>query len=564
MRPTSFLLTLLVASVGSDRVVAQTALVPVRQTWLVHAPEGALVHQVDTWGADTGPGHAPLSYSPNLRWQFQSDGTWIAEAAAIAGRGTRVVTEYGSFDNRVSLLSGHDVNPPSPVWEDTSIVQNLHREVRAAADSEVFVSLHQEPAGTSGSQRNAVLRKYTLASGAPDWVFVSPILINNHNHSAVRATDDGSRIVLAVYDFFSASTKLTVFDQHAPTPIDQISVSTLGPFQVFALSNDGSTAVLGSTLRLTFVDLTTSSVSHVVSLGGAPQYGATAISADGEVVAFGTLHQVRIYRRGASGGYELAHTHPLPPANYAIRVALSRDGSTLVIGSHALSNGTIACISALDVATGSLLMSAEVVGSGPLQNLVADLSVSNSGHRFAVGLWGDEAGLVPRVLVYRRDSSMPILSEYLPGSVSRLELAPDGNSLVVASKGVHASVLGGGGAITLYDVGRPDLELIGAPRAGSTIWVRHRLRAGNRSQVLTADQLADTPTSVPSIGDGLLFLDPASIASLPGGVAGDEGAWTSYDVPAGVAEIGRTIYLQALDLDEQRLSRSWIPLTILP
>ncbi len=545
---------------------AQTSAVLARRDWVDGATNAAQILTQHAW-VHPGTGQIALGASPaSLVWAYHSDGTWIAESLAVAANGTRLFAKHGSVNAHALLLSGHDANPPTPVWQDTAVSYNVQRDVVAPEKAQYVLTLEQQSTHMGAGVSYVVLNKYGLEAPVAEWTYASPIaLYGTQSLSAVRVSEDGGRIALAIYDASASATKLIVLQPDSETPVLEADIPTFGNFRVFALSADGSVAVFGSDARLSFVDVATGSVLYQTNLFGSPQFGALTIDGTGQRIAFGTLNHVRIYERLTGGGYSLTQQHPLEPGSFARRAALSADGSTLVLGVSRQGNTQAMRVMALDLVAQSVLLDVELEGQGSLQNVVSSISVTPNGHRFAIGSWGDEGAIVPQVLVYRRDGPLPVLSEYLPGSVLDLELSPDGYHLAVAAKGVHANVMGGGGAFYLFEVGRIDVDVLGVPRVGSTVHLRQRLRPGAVGRVLTSSSLADSPAPAPELGEGLFYLDPASYLALPEGQAPDGGGLlTPYVIPDDPSLVGTTIYLQGQQVDEPRLSRNWIPLTILP
>lgn len=552
--------------VCTEALLAQGTSVLARREWVVDGPTSSEILTQYAW-MQPGGGYAGLGVNPaSLVWAYHSDGTWIAESLASSGNGTRLLAKHGSVNGHTLLLSGHDANPPTPVWFDTALSYSSQRDVVAPENAQYFLTLEQQSTHLGAGVSYAMLSKYGLEGPIAEWTYASPIaLYGTQSLTAVRVSEDGSRIVLAIYDGSASATKLIVLQPDSATPVLEADIPTFGNFRVLALSADGSVAVFGSDARLSFVDVASGLVLFQTNLFGSPQFGALTIDALGQRVAFGTLNHVRVYERLAGGDYSLTQQHPLAPASFARRAALSADGSTLVLGISRQGNSQAMRVMALDLDAQSVLLDVELEGQGTLQNVVSEISVTPSGHRFAIGSWGDESGVVPQVLVYRRDAPLPVLSEYLPGSVLDLQLSPDGFHLAVAAKGVHANVMGGGGAFYLFEVGRIDIDVIGVPRIGSTVQLRQRLRPGALGRMLVADGLADSPVLAPELGEGLLYLDPASYVALPEGLAPDVGGLlTPYLIPDDPSLVGTTLYIQGHQLDEPRLSRNWIPLTILP
>ncbi len=509
-----------------------------------------------------GGGQQDLSGSLNssLLWRRESDGSWIAESASLGNHGTEVFVEYGDFDNRVALLSGHASTAETALWQ----VDQMNLNVRRRVDSSEFTSVHASAHLLYDEVADiwqAQLRKFSLGSTAPDWQFDSSIVSLSPDYLDVAVSDDGQHIVLVEWDPTLSSSRVSLFGPDSGIPVAIHAVPSFGGVRRFQLSEDGSTLLLVSNQKVTLIDVASGAVLYDDYLFGIAEYFSFAISGDGSVLAYSKLDTIRTYHRDEAGTYESGIVHASGAGQYARAMDLSMNGGVLFTGLQKLTNLNGVRFQAIDTATGAVLLDQELQGSGALPNLIETVECSSDGTRFAAGLWGDADGVVPEVLAFEVGETGPILAEDLPGSVYSISLSPDGRHLAVASKGVHSSVWGGGGAFSLYRVGQPELEVDGLPLENTLVQLRHHLRDGLQGRVLVATQLADTPVAAPQYGDGLLYLDPASLVELPVQTgASDNFALTPYLLGAA----GSEIYLQAVHIDRGQLGRSWIKVTVAP
>ncbi len=501
---------------------------------------------------------------PGLVWRYASDGSWIADAISVGNHGTQVFTEFGSVSNSAVMLSAHDADPPAPVWVDPNQTLHIYRVVASSREHDVHVAMHQQPVPGSTSIRRAVLRKYSSASGTHDWSRQIPVDIIGHSSSTVAVTRDGQRIVAAVYDSAVMRTRVEWFGPGSATPFGTYLVDTQGAFRDFSLSPDGSRLLLVSNTRLQILNVEGGAVVYTKQLFGAANFGAVGFSGDGTVAAYGTVGEVWILERNSNGAFVHTATLTLPAETFCRRLGISENGSTLAAGLTHMGFVARASVRAYDLPTRSLQMTHVLEGAGSYQNAVERISVSRDGSRFAVGLWGDEGGLVPEVLLYERDRNEPVFSYDLPGSVNALDLSPRGDYLAVASKGVHANVAGGGGAFWLFRTGASDLGLEGVPSIGCGVALAHRLGVGESSRVLVAPFLAAQPETFGPAGT--LYLDRMSMRFLAGTrVAGADGAARHpVAIPGDSTLIGTSLYYQGLHVGARRLSGDWVKMTVLP
>lgn len=507
---------------------------------------------------------APIGGS-GLHWQIVSDGTWLAQTVGLGNCGTQVFTEYGWYFNEAALLSAHDGPIATPVWVDQCLLPNTLPVVSSSSRMDVHVSLHQQFIDPDQVWRVPVVRKYGSGMAVPDWTYESPLLLSSLDRAEVEVSADGGRIVLVAYDAAAYGTSLTVFGPDSATPVAESTVNTLGSFKAQSLSPDGSTLAVSSNVTLCVIDTTTGALAWQDYVLGTPQYGALVVSNGGDYLAHGTLGVFHVLKREVGGAYTPLGSIELEPATYCRRLAISENGSTLVAGVHQFNDKSYVRFLALSLPELEVIFDTELTGGGDLQNQICKLECSTDGKRFAAGLWGDGDDLLPEVLAYSVDSTVPLLAEHLPGSVLDLDFADNGKWLAVASKGVHANVLGGGGAISLYTVGLQDVTVDGVPSIGNTVQLEHHLREGTATVFLVATALADEPIANSGLGEGLLYLDPATMITLsPTAADVNHVARTPYVIPSEASSIGTNLYLQAVDLDLPRLSRDWVKLTILP
>jgi len=506
----------------------------------------------------------------HLTWKAESDGTWIAETAALGNHGTQFVSEFGTLDNHVLMNSVHEVpevsgGAPTPVWDHQELVTNSARQLVASPAGEFAASLHHEPMETHPGQQHTVLRKFSSTTGALIWTYPSPVAIPGHSFSDLHVSENGEVVVQHVYSTDTGKTRITVLDEtYDPltgVPATDVEVQTYGASRASDLSLDGSTLLIGSEMALTLIDVPSGAVVDQIFLTTTPQYGALAISADGETVAFGTYGRAILHTQNEADEYVHAHDIDLGGNEYASAVALSADGATLAVGAQSFVRPEDARLLVVDGDTGVVVWDRTFTGAGDYQNVVSQLCVSAGGERIAAGLWGDEGGLVPEVMVFERSSSEPTLSHHLSGSVHALDLSQAGFDLAVASKGTHANVLGGGGSLSCFKVGPVDLNVLGVPRVGSDVVIEHAVRFGGTGRVFIATELADVPVEAPALGEGLFFLDADQIVSELGPIEAAENHVARVTVPI---QSGETLYVQAVNEYLGVLSNAWVPITPVP
>lgn len=497
-------------------------------------------------------------------WVHQSDGSWNAETVSLGNDGTQVFAEYGGVNNSRTLLSAHDTNPPSPVWTDNETVLNYNRRVDSSAAANVHASLHQEDHPDFLGMRQAVLTMYGSDSAAPDWVYRFEQPLGNYAYDQVWVSADGQQIVTAIYDSSTLSARVASFAASSSTPVLLTSVSTSGGFDGFAVSEDGSTIALRSNMRLVVVDLDSGSVRMDLFVIGQAFYGGLDLSEDGRVLAVGTGSRLEVYEETAGGSYALQASYEMGSGNHCRRVAMDATADKLAFVINSFGDQNSAEVRVIDRSSGEALVQHSVTGAGGQPNFASSVAISRDGRRVAAGLWGDEQGLSPNLLVFdTHNPSGPAFTHRFPGSVMSLDLSPDGRHLAVAARDSHATAFGGGGSIALFEAGPSDLRLEGTPRVGNTVNFLQRADQSSISRVVVSPLLETTPVVFPSAGT--LYLDRSLLSWVsPGSPNGEGEMVTPYQVPSDAGWVGTSFYFQGVGLAPRSLSDNYVKLTVLP
>lgn len=518
------------------------------------------------------PAQAQTAVGGTTLWSHASGSgaeNWNAKVVSIGDHGSQVLTSFGSFNDFTRLFSAYDQNPPVPVWQDSSGQTTQRHRVSSSKMADVHATLHDVHSGSPFNTRNVVVRKYTSSSGTPDWVYTFPEVTNGHDRTAVHVSDDGDCVAALMHNIYTGEVDVAVFTPDSDLtggPAATYSVSVSGPMASSRLSSDGSTLMVRSNARIRLLNALDGTLRHdVFVLGGTPY--ADAISGDGSALAYSTYNDVKVYRENANGTFGAPAILDVDGTNYCGALDID-DGSTRVAMGFNYFNSAneflTVRVQVRDLAnTNVILVDDTLAGSGAHQNLVSDIELSSDGRRVAVGLWGDEAGLVPEVCVYATNQSEPIATFETPGSVNAVAFSADGTKLAVASKAVHANVVASGGRIDLYQIGERDLEMQGVPSIGNTVTFDLHGREGKHAVLLSAPALDDPPTVFGNIGT--LHLKRTALSATPMGTVGST-EWISkdYTIPNNAALIGTTTYFQGFLSSPRELSKSFVAMTILP
>lgn len=553
----------------------QASLAHLRAEWLHPHPEGLDRQVWDMMGKSTVLFSSAAPEGPN--WTFPSDGTWIADTVSLGNGGTQVLSSWGAYARTTALFSIHDDGGlATPVWTSGDLGFNWRRRVASADEADVHVELHQRYASPGSQARVVDLTVYTSSDASPAWSTTLPLELPALSEAEVVVSADGSRIIAYVSDAASGGAHVTTVT--STVDADGVRTFSLGASglipltsnpSVFCASADGSTVAIGTISRITVADVDTISVLQVLSHFGQPQYGALSLSSDGGRLSFGTMHKLRVFERGADDLYASILELDLQQGQFCLRAVLSPAGDQCTVGLHEFGNSADATITTIDVGTGTKIFERSYSSEGAHQNYVWRLEYSADGSRVAAGLWGDEAGGVPELVVFEPANDEMLLEWDFEGSVLDLDFAGNGHWLSVASKGVHANVLGGGGALSTFQMDVLDVLIQGVPRAGETVLVGTPIRDGKDSALLESGTLAAAPVEDPEIlgqvNQGSLFLDPQAM-TVHGPVLVDESnvVWWPVTLPAGAGAVGAQLHFQALNVTDALLSGYLSSLTVLP
>jgi hypothetical protein len=496
-------------------------------------------------------------------WVRSDNGAgWSGRCVSIGLQGTQVFTDIEFGQDHAELLSGFDQNPPSPVWTNQTPIDGAYALVDSAESADVHVSVHQIVLNQSQSTKQTVVSKYRSSSSSPDWSYTFPTV--TAGYARVAVSDDGSRIVALSYQSMAAKLDIAIFGPNSGTPqwTGSISNFALG-IRGFDMTSDGSLLYLASGTSFQVWDTNThaslgtwvlmTSLEHVHSMSG-----------DGRVIANGGFNYMDVWERNASGGYTKTYTRNLPGSYVCARIDASGDGTKIAYTFNGFDTQNHVRVECLDVATKTITMSDEAVGTGSYQNVAADVCMSRDGSRFVVGLWGDQNDVCPEVRLYRSNQSAPVALHNLPGSVFDVDMSADGERAAVAVKGSHANTYAAGGSIRFYAFEPQDIRASGIPTPGAVVNFQLQGHGGNAPAMLLWSPTA-LATPLTFTGIGTLFIDRTTmnvVGAPPTNAAGMSNL--SFTLPTGPTQIGKTLYFQGLFNNPRRLTSDWVRVTILP
>lgn len=503
---------------------------------------------------------------PAESWRdvYPNEPYWGYEVS-IGYYGSRVFTDTGWTGRTTRLYataqldSGTSINP---IWQDVDGDWSLERAVASADEADVHAVLRQEqPVGSTS--RAAHLEVFSSSSSQPllSWYFPDTVWGNGVNFCDVSS--DGRWVTAAIKA--GGDAHVVVFDLASSTPSTPVLDTYPGLFgeiEFLAISDDGARVNLTSKLQ-----------GRVLRTDGGPDdlaeyYFDTlevghSFSDSGNAFARPTGAGMKVHKL-VGGTYVLAgefnpYAWDAPQQSYI--TALNADGSVVAAVFFTAPDYQTVEVFAWDVHSGNELLHDTLSGSGSLDNWPSDLVISDSGDRLAVGLWGDQAGLVPEITVYERGGAQPgyqrLVQFDTPGSVGDLDMSGDGAHLASTGRSTHFNQIGGDKFVATYDLGA-DLRVSGLPIAGTSITVEFYPSSGGNAVLLTS-AVAGDPTPYGVIGT--LYLERSQMVFQPMGAVDANGmASKVLSIPSSLA--GSSLYLQGFSTGPRRLSKTWLPLLV--
>lgn len=504
------------------------------------------------------PSWAQSVFDPGLLWRYPDAGAgWTPKTVSLGAHGTQVFSEIEFGSDKALLLSAFDQGTAVPVWQDAVPLEAANTFVDSAETTDTHVSIHQIVLGGNQSTKQSVATKYSSRSANPEWSYTFPSITSGS--ARIGISNDGQRIV-AVSQVTTVPSKLAiaVFGPSSGTPqyFGEINFGT--SLRGFDLSADGSTLYVtsGSTVYIWNTTTHTQVAAYVLPLA----HDCHAISGNGSVFAFGGFNRIHVFERNGSGTYTQTYVREIPGPMISGRVDISEDSSTIAYTFVQYDTELRVRIEALDVASKTITMSDDAIGTGTYENYTSDISISRNGGRFAVGLWGDQGNICPELRVYSSRQGAPLLLHNFSGSVFDVDISADGQRVAVAAKAVHANQYEAGGELAFFAVEEDDLRAIGVPRASSNITLHFAGAPNSPAFLLASPQLAIFPTEFIPIGT--LFLRRDTLTFLSMGSTDASGlASRLVGLPP---TIGATLYFQGLSTVPRRLSADWVRVTTLP
>ena len=509
-------------------------------------------------------GAANAQVDPGMVWRHQSavNESWIPTSVSLAKHGSEVFSQFGGYGQTARLISGYAADPAPAEWMVSGPYYAEFAKVDSAQDADVHASWLIKRDFFNDSFRPMV-SKFTSSSAQADWSWTFPFTVIS-GRGDVHVASEGDTIVAWAHNPFANSVGIAIFSDGSNEPSSYQTWTSWGAATGGAISGDGTTFVLNGGRRTAVFDLESGGMIWQSTIGTDNGF-ALAVSDDGTKFARSLVMQdVEVFERQGAN-FVKTYTHTLAGAACS-DLDLVKEGQRLFMGYNYANPSLLTSLRVVDLTgTPSVMYSTEITATGSYNLGTLDLDASSSGHCFAVGLTGDQFGLVPELQVYSEvgGSYQLTFSENLPGSVFDVDLSMDGKRVATASKSTHEVVFSNGGQIDLFDIEPRDIRVNGVPNVGSTITLEQHVGSGRHAITLASTKRARDPLAIGNVG--VLYLDRNALSSVGNGTAGNDGIVTkAIEIPNNVALIGTKQFYQTLMTGPRRLSEDWVCVTVLP
>jgi hypothetical protein len=337
----------------------------------------------------------------------------------------------------------------------------------------------------------------STSNGTPDWSFPYPVSDPNLPASSrkVAASRGGYNIAAVVSDSVTQNSTLYVFDANTGgvlrTWTDPLRMDGV------ALSSDGELALVTQDNRATVFGVSSAQVIFSVAGSGAGNI-FYPISCDGTVFAVGGFNFDVYAWNGMTYAQVIHFTRP----NFWFGGAstVSCDGSTVgTFGANYVNGWLTGEVYLFDVASGNMLGSYPVSGTGMYQGTPIDAASNASGTVMAFASWGTQFHDWPEVMVFNRNVQL-IGQINFPGSAFSVDVSTNGQYVVGGAKAVHANQFGSGGRIELIQLASPSPTPTASPGATATpsATTTPTVTATPTSTATVTPTATATPTATPN------------------------------------------------------------------
>ena len=374
----------------------------------------------------------------NTLWQVDDENA-IADGVAIDANDV-----WGAWTLEGARLSAYPIGGNGTPDFEFSSFGSGSSGVASARGADRMAYMESNAAGTDFR-----VHGFTSTSGGiPDWSFPFPVSDPNLPASSrkVAVSYDGSTVAAVVSDSVTQNSTLYVFE--ADTGEIRSSRTDALRMNAVDLTDDGSVALVTEDNLAVLVDTSNGNTLFSVAGSGAGNI-FYRISGDGNVFVTNGFN-LDVYKFDGNTYQRVIH---FTQANnwFGGASIVSRDGST--VGSFAgnFTNWLSGEVFLFDVASGQMIGSYPVSGTGAFQGTPVGAESNDNGTVMAFASWGTEFHDWPEVMVFNRNVDLIGQIDF-PGSAFGVDVSADGQYVAGSSKAVHANQFGSGGRIELIQL----------------------------------------------------------------------------------------------------------------
>jgi len=376
--------------------------------------------------------------SGNTLW-IVNDQNAIADGVAIDANNV-----WGAWTLNGARLSLYPINGNGTESWHFSSFNSGNSGVAAAKGTDRLGFMESNAAGTDFRQHGFT----SNSNGTPDWSFPYPVSDPNLPASSrkVATSRDGSTIAAVVSDSVTQDSTLYVFE--ASTGAVRLSWTDPLRMDGVELTDNGSIALVTQDNRAVLIDTSTGHILFSVAGSGAGNI-FYRVSGDGQVFVVGGF-SFDVYAFNGTTYIPVIH-FTQASTWFGGACAISRDGSTAGTFADNTNNWLSGAVYLFDVASGSMLGSYPVSGTGMYQGTPVGAGSNDDGSVMAFASWGTQFHDWPEVMVFNRKVQLIGQIDF-PGSAFSVAVSSDGQYVVGGSKAVHANQFGSGGRIELIQL----------------------------------------------------------------------------------------------------------------
>ncbi|MBM3318650.1 MAG: WD40 repeat domain-containing protein, partial [Candidatus Eisenbacteria bacterium] len=384
----------------------------------------------------TSPGMPSRGGSNEYLWLDTSHLNAIAEEVAITGDGAFGIVGWWLNNERTALyeVSGDNL----PEWTRAMPLADFQIRVDADEAGNALVS----------TARNDSLYVFSAASPQPlhtGW-YTDPRV----GYGCAVSAGGDTYASVGGHPPGTAGGEIRVYDGGGALRFK--AMLSANPEGV-AVSADGLVAAANTRTHVKVWDAVTGALRDSVAIPGETQVAAVLSGDGGVLVTGGFSRRVWVHEWDGSD-YVQAWSYLIPSTTWISALGISRDGSTIAVGTWTNQNGG-------QVLVFDRTISTPLWTDAGYGDWVAEVALTPDGGRIAAASWGRLGGSFgPIVSVYERRSATPIYTlgdDAIAGvgSCFSVDISADGTAVLAGGKAVHAREMGSGGWVMAIDLGDP-------------------------------------------------------------------------------------------------------------